>query len=117
MKKQLLQIGGCAGGLFLLPLITLAQTTFFTILGAILVAINRLVPLVMTLAIFVFLWGLAKYIFQTDTVEGKESARNIMVWGIIAIFVMVSLWGLVNLLEVLTGVNTGAAPTFPQIGP
>jgi len=100
-----------------IPYTAHAQTTLFTILGAVLVAINLAIPVVVSLAILLFLWGLAKYIFRTDTVEGKEAAKSIMVWGIVTIFVMVALWGFVNLLQVLSGVDDLSSPIWPQIGP
>ena len=52
------------------------------------------------LALLVFFWGLAKFVFR---VGGDESAvkegRNMMVWGLITLFVMLSIWGLVKLLQ------------------
>jgi hypothetical protein len=33
-----------------------------------------------------------------------------MIWGVIALFVMVSVWGLVTLLQTNLGVTAGAAP-------
>lgn len=114
MKKVLTFVAVLVAG-FGVPALALAQPTFFSLLIGILVLINWLVPVVMGLAILLFLWGLMRYILQTDSVEGKEAARNTMVWGIVAIFVMVSLWGFVNLLEVITGVNAGTNPLWPQL--
>ena len=43
--------------------------------------------------------------------EDKETGKQIMIWGIIALFVMVSVWGLVNVLSNTTGIGGAAAPT------
>ena len=64
------------------------------------------------LAILVFLYGLARYITKTDEVEGREGAKSIMIWGIITIFVMVSVWGFVLLLQDITG-TTGPNNVLP----
>lgn len=66
------------------------------------------IPLVFALALLYFFWGVAKYIRSEGT--GKEEGKNIMIWGIIGLFVMSSVWGLVAFIrgELLgtTGVTT-----------
>jgi hypothetical protein len=61
--------------------------------------LNTLVPAIIGLAVVFFLWGLAKYVLKADDVEGRKSARQIMLWGVISIFVMVSLWGIVRWVD------------------
>ena len=64
----------------------------------VLVFINAyIIPLIIALAVLVFIWGVLKYVISKDD-DTKKEARGVMIWGIIAIFVMVSVWGLVNLL-------------------
>ena len=54
-------------------------------------------PVIASLALLVFFWGLAKFIVN---VSGDEKAvsegKNLMIWGLVAIFVMVSLWGIIR---------------------
>ena len=57
--------------------------------------ITTAVPIVISLAVLYFLWGLATYLLKPE----KEAGIQMMTWGIIALFVMVSIWGLVNLLK------------------
>lgn len=45
-----------------------------------------------------FLFGVVKYIKSGDDAEGVAAAKNVMIYGIIGLFVMVSMWGLVNIL-------------------
>ena len=59
--------------------------------------LGDILPLVMTLAIFYFLWSLANYMLKAG--EEQATARQQMLWGIIILFVMVSFWGLVNILS------------------
>ena len=59
--------------------------------------ISSLVPLLIALAVLYFFWGLIK--FMTSAGEKKDDARDQMIWGIIILFVMVSIWGLVNLIQ------------------
>ena len=79
--------------------------------------INRLIPFVITLALLVFLWGVLKYVFQSDA-SGKEEARGYMIWGIVGLFIMVSVWGLVNILVRSLSLDNVAppAPGLPTSG-
>ncbi len=53
-------------------------------------------PVVAGFALLAFFWGLAKFIFR---VGGDENAvndgKNLMIWGVIALFVMISIWGII----------------------
>ena len=74
--------------------------------------LNPLAGLLIVLALVVFLWGMIKYL-RVAGEEDKENAKRIMWWGIVALFVMVSVWGLVQIL-----VNTffaGGVPSAPPI--
>ncbi|OIO33277.1 MAG: hypothetical protein COZ49_04260 [Candidatus Yonathbacteria bacterium CG_4_10_14_3_um_filter_47_65] len=60
--------------------------------------LDPLVPLIIGLALVYFLWGVSKYILHGDDEKKREEGRQMMVYGIIGLFVMVSVWGLVNIL-------------------
>ena len=60
--------------------------------------LNNLIGLFVTLAIVVFFWGLIKYLWSMGSEDAHEGLK-IMFWGIIAIFVMVSIWGIIKLLQ------------------
>ena len=61
--------------------------------------LGRLVPLFISAAVVLFLYGVLTYIFSGGDEEKRAAGRQYMIYGIIAIFVMVSVWGLVNLLR------------------
>lgn len=98
--------GGTSGGLggSIIPVIN----DIITIVGA-------LVPFMLTLAVLYFLWGLAKFVLAAGDEGARESGRSIMVWGVIAITVMVSLWGLVALLQEIFNVNDSASYVAPPV--
>jgi hypothetical protein len=60
--------------------------------------INQAVILVVALALLFFFWGLAKFIFNADNVEKRSEGKSVMVWGVIALFVMLFVWQIVNIL-------------------
>lgn len=80
--------------------------------------VQALVPFMLTLAVLFFLWGLAKFVLAAGDEGARESGRSIMIWGVIAITVMVSLWGLVSLLQTIFAIDTAptySAPVLPSI--
>lgn len=85
-------------GLLLLaaaPFIASAQqlTPLRNLVAAISAIVHQLIPVLIGIAILVFFWGLIKYI--RDSGKGHVQGRNIMIAGLISIFVMVSLFGII----------------------
>jgi len=82
-------------------------------------SIGRLVdialPIVVALALLGFFWGLVKFIFAQGNEEAKADAKKIMLWGIIALFVMVSIWGLILFLGNAFGINQGDTVIVPRV--
>lgn len=78
--------------------------------------IQGLIPIVIGLGVLVFLWGILRYVLASDD-AGKSQGRVFMLWGIIALFVMVSVWGLVNILRETLQLNpaTPPAPGIPRV--
>ncbi|NBD74066.1 hypothetical protein GVX82_03420 [Patescibacteria group bacterium] len=72
---------------------------------------NQLLPLVLTLALLFFFWSMAVFILNAGDPEARSRAGHQMIWGVIVLFVMVSIWGLVGLLGQITGVEP--LPTNP----
>lgn len=75
-----------------------AADTFAGALKIIQDLLSGLFPILIALAVVLFLWGILKYIRASDNPEERTDGRELMVYGIVAIFVMVSFWGLVNIL-------------------
>jgi hypothetical protein len=94
-----------------LPALAGAQSLLNT-LGFFNTLLNAAIGLMITLAIIAFFWGLIKYLF-TEGTEGKAVGLKIMLMGVITIFVMVSIWGLVRLLQSTFQV-TSTTPVIPQ---
>jgi hypothetical protein len=97
---------------FLLPVVVSAQggqfTDTFMLIVSTKLLVDRSIILVAAIALLVFFWGLVKYIRKAGEGDVKEG-RDLMVWGTIALFVMVSVWGLVRFIqgELLPGENFG----------
>ena len=51
-----------------------------------------------SIAVFIIILGLFNYIREGDNEEKRAEGRMFIIWGIVSIFVMLSIWGLVNVL-------------------
>lgn len=70
--------------------------------------LNGLIGLFILIAILAFFWGLIKYLFSGGG-EDKSEGLKMMFYGVIAIFVMVSIWGIIRLLQDTFGVGRNNA--------
>lgn len=61
--------------------------------------INGLLGLLTGVALLVFIWGLVKFIYQADNEQGRADGKQRMVWGVIALFVLVSIWGIISFFQ------------------
>ena len=70
------------------------------------------IPLLVGIALLIFFWGLVKFIFAQGSETAKADGKKVMLWGLIALFVMVSVWGIVRFMQdaLLNGVNFDAPP-------
>lgn len=59
---------------------------------------NLLIQLLTAVALAVFLWGLAQYVFKADEDPAIAKGKFLMTWGILALFVLVSVWGILQLI-------------------
>lgn len=76
---------------------------------------NILIPLIFALAFLLFLWGVFVYfIFGGGDEEKREKGKMFMLYGLIGLVVMVAVWGIVNLLISILGVNAGDQVRIPQ---
>jgi len=106
-------------GISALPALALADTDLGYLDGLadqIGTLVETLVPIVIAIGLLLFLWGLVTYIAASGDEAAKEEGKRKMVWGVIALFVMVAVWGIVQILITLTGAdnNTVTTPVIPS---
>ena len=89
--------GGGSGGLWNL---------FFIVMDF----LSQAVIILVALAVVFFLYGILKYITAGDDEEKRSKMKNVMIYGIIGLFVMISFWGIVNIL-----INTFELDTTPYV--
>ncbi len=100
--------------LAMMPLITNAQAnTFRSIVGDIVELISTaLMPLLFVMALTWFIWGVVEFIRNSDNQEKRKEGRSRMLWGIIALFLMVSYLGITS---IFTQTLFNRQPFLPQL--
>ena len=91
------------------------SSTICGIGNTILYLINSvLVPVLFAVAFIVFLYGIAKaYIFSAGSDTERTKGHKLILYGIVAFVVMISLWGLVNIVSNTFGLSGYSAPSLP----
>jgi len=104
--KQFLRFGVIPTALFA-PMLVLAQFTngddgLANFFQAVTVFIqSSLIPIIIAIAFVMFVYGAIRYFLVADSDGGEDSreqGRKLMLWGIIAFVVIVSVWGIVALI-------------------
>ena len=66
-------------------------------------------PVLVSLAIVAFFWGVVKFLANAGDEKAIEEGKQVMVWGLVGIFVLVSLWAIVGFIQQSLGLSaTGA---------
>ena len=110
MNKNLLKVAVSAGVLF--PMFVFAADAF-TILAKVEDIIARIIPIIMAVATIVFLWGIVMYITAAGDEKKAATAKAYISSGLIGLFFMVAIWGVVKALVATFGVGGEGIPLGP----
>lgn len=81
----------------------------------------RVIPILMILATIVLLWGIGGYVAAGADEERRKSFKSFIVWGLVGLFAMVAVWGIVR--AIVSSFGLGApwwgpgTPPFPPDSP
>jgi len=65
----------------------------------------RIIPLLGAVAFLVFVWGIARFIKSSGNEKEIKDSKNLIIWGVIGLFVLVAIWGIVVFLRGEFGFN------------
>lgn len=77
---------------------TTTITTFGGLVNRVNSLLNTIVPFLVGLAVFIIIWGVFTYVTHAADEEKRMEARRFIVWSILFVFFMLSIWGFVNIL-------------------
>jgi len=75
---------------------------------------KSVIPLIFVLALTAFVWGVVQYVINDAEEAKKAKGRSFMIWGIIGMTVMFSVWGLVGILGNTFNIDTKFIPQLKQ---
>jgi hypothetical protein len=74
--------------------------------------VTRAVPILVTLAVLAFFWFIVEFIWKgKDSPEEQRKAKSGIFWSLLALFVMVSVWGIIGFIGGTLGIGQGGGIT------
>ncbi len=78
--------------------------------------VSQLVPFLIGLAMVTFFYGIVMFLWKgKEGGETLEKAKHFMIYSLVAIFVMVSIWGIVALMQNTLMIDPYARPVTPVV--
>lgn len=122
MKKTKVFVGSLVSAAYLLPMLAFAQNGNITSNGGLAGFLNslkslmdRIVPLLIGLAVIAFLYGVLRFVFNAGNEDARKQGKDFIIYGLIGIVVMISVWGLVFFVQNSLGLNTSGTIVTPPI--
>jgi len=89
-----------------IEIIPVAEASVSTLMKGInKVIINPIIYFLFAIAVVYFLYGLAQYLLSPDNEEVNQASKKHMLWGIIGLFIMMSVFGIMQLISNTIGAN------------
>lgn len=94
---------------------SLKDSTIGGVITEVTLIISSIQPLLLAAAFLVFFWGLSKFILNSNKPEEIKNGKNYMMWGILALFILLTYMTIVGLLSVELGIGNKnpAVPLLP----
>lgn len=67
--------------------------------------ISPLILVVLACGFFLFVWGLVQFLWNLNEGGDNKVGKDHMLWGIVGMLIMVSVYGILNLLSNTFGLN------------
>lgn len=77
--------------------------------------LNSIIPVLILLGVVYFVWGVVQYFIKDDE-EAKKNGRDRIIFGIIALSIIIGVWGLITLVVNTFGFGSISAPSVPSGG-
>lgn len=98
----------------LFPLSTLAASKLNTVIGNLIDVAKQLIILVFVLAVVMFGWGIVQFLRAASSgPEQLKKSKQFLLWGVVGMAVLASIYGLITYLTDIFGVTTGGGTIKP----
>lgn len=76
--------------------------------------LNLTIPVIFGLSVVYFFWGTAQFVLNSGEEKTRAEGKNKMIWGVVALFVFVSIYGILAAIGSAVGIptNTNGLPGY-----
>lgn len=67
--------------------------------------LNPILKLLFLVALLYFMWGVFGYVKNGDSDSDRETGRRHMIWGVFGMFIMISVYGIINIILGTVGID------------
>ena len=68
-----------------------------------------IIPVLMGLAVLVFLWGIVVFISHAGDEKKIEEGKQLIVWGLVGLFVIFALWSIVGYIQTTLNLSSASS--------
>lgn len=61
--------------------------------------LQPIATLLLAVAVAYFLFGVMKFVQNQDNEDAQAEGKKHMLWGVVGLFIMVSVWGILNFIN------------------
>ena len=74
-----------------------------------------IIPFLGAVAFLIFVWGVARFIKSAGSEKEIKESKNLLIWGVVGLLILVSIWGIMAFLQGEFGFGANGGPFIPQI--
>jgi len=67
--------------------------------------IDPIVLLIFSAGVFLFTWGLVVFLLNLDNPEARKTGVQHMLWGILGVFIMATVFGIISIITETFGLG------------
>lgn len=76
-------------------------------LGFFSIALDRILPILVLIALFYFIYSVVVFVWKSRGGEEASDEKRKILWGVIGLFVILSIWGIIGIVSRTLGTGTG----------
>ena len=69
--------------------------------------LRPIIPILLGLSLVYFFWGIGQFILHAGDQKAREEGKQKILWGVIALFVFISIYGIILFIANTLGITPG----------
>lgn len=74
-----------------------------------------IIPLLVGVAVVAFMYGIIQYFLNPENEEKRKQGKSYITWGLVALFIMISFWGIVRIAQNTFDTQDQGSVKIPQV--